>query len=72
MIVHDSFTGVKMNYRYEKCEMCGEVWNVSVQAPKGRYICPKCRTGKDLNYAQKERTYSDMRKMRVLQRRSPR
>lgn len=30
--------------RYERCEQCGEVWNVSVTARlfAGVYVCPAC------------------------------
>lgn len=32
--------------RYETCAGCGEVYNVSIYAPKGRYLCPVCRAQK--------------------------
>ena len=28
--------------RYEICVNCGLEWNVSLNAPLGWYICPKC------------------------------
>jgi len=29
--------------RYEVCVWCGISWNVSVRAPQGWYVCPRCR-----------------------------
>ena len=29
-------------HRYEICVNCGLEWNVSLNAPLGWYICPKC------------------------------
>ncbi len=29
-------------HRYEVCVNCGLEWNVSLNAPLGWYICPRC------------------------------
>ena len=31
--------------RYERCKVCKENWNISIEAkiPKSGYVCPKCR-----------------------------
>jgi len=33
--------------RYEKCDVCGERWNVSRLRSGKWYICPKCYRGKE-------------------------